>query len=262
MKPRPAPPKPYKETAPTSNNLVDLMSSLDSSKTGTISGARQFKKDTSQILTPSKPMGGGGAKQESPPIKPTQGRVNREATPPTHVIVSPTSDGGVQVTPYTDAHALSDDSAIYAVPRSLLSESETTCDKSQSSVTNAQEVRYRAAFDYETSDPSEVNLSVGDIVIFDPFVTAPPGWLMVTMETSGESGWAPESYLQSLTEAGKEESEVSSQEYLTCKCNILRAYKEKRACNYVARKIQTDINITAHFNSRRKSTTSYCGLEF
>lgn len=220
MKPRPIPPQPYKEATPTSNNLVDLMSSFDSSKTGTIVGARQFKKDTSQILTPIKPLEGGRDREESPPIKPV-GVVNREATPPTidHVVVSPTNNGGVQVTPYSDDQTVSDDSAIYAVPRSLMSQPEATptSDKGQSTREAPKEARYRAVFDYETSDPSEVNVRVGDIVTSDPSVTAPPGWLMVTTATGEESGWAPESYLQLLTEEDKEESEVNSQERVTCK---------------------------------------------
>ena len=91
-------------------------------------------------------------------------------------------------------------------------------------MSRAQGVQYRAIFDYETSDPSEVNLRVGDIVTSDPSVTAPPGWLMITMETSGDSGWTPESYLEILTEKTTQESQVATnQEVVTCESVYLYA---------------------------------------
>ncbi len=175
-----------------------------------------------------------GKKKESPPIKPVVGVAKRDVTPPTidHVVVSPTNNGGVEVTPYTDTHSDSDNLAIYAVPRSLLSKQETTptpepiptSDKGQRASEPAQGVQYRAIFDYETSDPSEVNLRVGDIVTSDPSVTAPPGWLMITMETSGDSGWTPESYLEILTEKTTQESQVATnQEVVTCESVYLYA---------------------------------------
>lgn len=220
IKPRPAPPQPYKETAtPTSNKLVDLMSSWDSRSTGTLVGARQFKQDTSQILTPIKPEVGGAGNETPPPII-------------DHVVVSPTGDGGVEVSPFSEDQHISDDSAIYAIPRSLTgpkksvvptsdtgqsSIAETqqvpTSDMGQSSTGEAHQVRYRAVFNYETTDPSEVNLQEGDLVTSDPSVTAPPGWLMVSIIASGESGWAPESYLQEET---KVETEVIAEERVLC----------------------------------------------
>lgn len=230
------PPQPYKETkTATSNELVDLMSSWET-KSGTIVGARQFKKDTSQILTPIKQEVGVAGNETPPPII-------------DHVVVSPTTDGGVQVTPFTQDQHISDDSAIYAIPRSLTGPRESavptsdtgsiaeaqqvptsdmgqssiteaqkvpTSDTGQSSTGEAQQVRYRVVFNYETSDPSEVNLQEGDLVTSDPSVTPPPGWLMVSIVASGESGWAPESYLQLLSEETKVESEVIAEERVLC----------------------------------------------
>ena len=118
---------------------------------------------------------------------------------------------------FESGQAVSAESAIYAVPtqvatRSLTSEGIFTSTEGQRSTseeaTPIQTVpeeatptsyQYRVLYDYETTDPSEVNIQEGDIVTFVPNAEPQPGWTMVHL-TSGEQGWAPESYLQLLDE--------------------------------------------------------------
>lgn len=213
-------PRPYKspESTPTSDKLVDLMSSWD--RSGTISGGiSQFKQDTSQILTPSKPEEPSDEAETTP-------------TDIDHVVVSPTGDGNVQISSYSADQPISENSSIYAIPRLLtshppvtFSDTPTPSDTGQSSTAiepqqnpaqeqTQQPSRYEAVFSFETSDPSEVNLQQGDIVMSDPSVRAPPGWLMVSILASGESGWAPESYLKLVTE---EETKTATPEGVVCK---------------------------------------------
>ena len=140
-----------------------------------------------------------------------------------HVVVRSKDDGSGQVSVTRLSHlfesgeASSAESAIYAVPKritkqSLTSEGEFTSTEVQRSTseeaTPIQTIldeatltsyQYKVLFDYETTDPNEVNVREGDIVTFVPNAEPQPGWTMVRL-TSGEQGWAPETYLQLLEE--------------------------------------------------------------
>ena len=162
------------------------------------------------------------------------------STPVDHVVVSPERDGSVKVAPLENPdQQISDDSALYAIPRSLAqrkvsSEGTPSSGKGQGSTTSEvkpEPVRYQAIYAYETSDPSELNLQEGDVVTSDPTIEAPPGWLMVG-RPSGETGWAPLSYLQPLPEEAKVESEVpaTSGERVVCKSVTIAI--SNRSCDY------------------------------
>ena len=242
---------PDKKDTPTSSNLLDLVSSWDSS-TGTIVGIRHFKQDPKQMLKP---------------VKPREATLTEETTPSPvdHVVVSPNLDGSVEVIPLENfEQQISDESSIYAVPRSLAqrkvsSEGTPSSEKGQSSTTSEvkpsggtpssdkgqgsttsevkpEPVHYQAIFAYETSDPSELNLQEGDMVTSDPTIEAPPGWLMVG-RPSGETGWAPLSYLHSLPEEAKVEREVPAPSEERVVCKSLTMAVSSRSCDNTAYQI-------------------------
>ena len=63
-------------------------------------------------------------------------------------------------------------------------------------------VQYRALYDFDASDSTEVSFCEGDVLTVCPDSDASPGWLMA--EIGGKKGWVPESYLE-LMEGEKEE---------------------------------------------------------
>ena len=66
----------------------------------------------------------------------------------------------------------------------------------------AAPVQYRALYDFDASDSTEVSFREGDVLAVCPDSDVSPGWLVA--EFGGEKGWVPESYLE-LMEGEKEE---------------------------------------------------------
>jgi len=66
----------------------------------------------------------------------------------------------------------------------------------------APPVRYRALYDFDAGDSTELSFREGDVLALCPDSEVSPGWLVA--EIGGKQGWVPESYLQ-LMEGEKEE---------------------------------------------------------
>lgn len=66
----------------------------------------------------------------------------------------------------------------------------------------AAPVQYRALYDFDASDSTEISFREGDVLTVCPDSDVSPGWLVA--EFGGEKGWVPESYLE-LMEGEKEE---------------------------------------------------------
>ena len=66
----------------------------------------------------------------------------------------------------------------------------------------AAPVQYRALYDFEAGDSTELSFREGDVLTLCPDSEVSPGWLVA--EIGGKQGWVPESYLQ-LMEGEKEE---------------------------------------------------------
>ena len=63
-------------------------------------------------------------------------------------------------------------------------------------------VRYRALYDFDAGDSTELSFREGDVLALCPDSEVSSGWLVA--EIGGKQGWVPESYLQ-LMEGEKEE---------------------------------------------------------
>lgn len=214
----------------TEHPLLDLVSSWDSSA-NTQAGISNFKKDTSQILKPIKPEEETGSVEvEEPHPLTTTSSIAAAGKPDSnqqvkHVVVTPREDGSVDITrldQFESEQIISAESAIYAVPSSIRAPSpspeavspstdtQTTAhdeaSRSQAAPdeTTPTTYQYRALFDYEATHPSELTIREGDIVTFVPTTESSPGWTMVCL-SSGEQGWAPESYLQLLEQGQPQE---------------------------------------------------------
>ena len=66
----------------------------------------------------------------------------------------------------------------------------------------AAPVQYRALYDFNAGDSTELSFREGDVLTLCPDSDVSPGWLVA--EIGGENGWVPESYLE-LMEGEKEE---------------------------------------------------------
>ena len=66
----------------------------------------------------------------------------------------------------------------------------------------AAPVQYRALYDFEAGDSTELSFHEGDVLTLCPDSEVSPGWLVA--EIGRKQGWVPESYLQ-LMEGEKEE---------------------------------------------------------
>ena len=78
-----------------------------------------------------------------------------------------------------------------------------------SAVDEEPAVQYRALYDYEASDGTEVSFHEGDVLVSCPGGEVSPGWVMV--EVGGVRGWAPETYLERV-EGTSEAVEQEAQE--------------------------------------------------
>ena len=67
-------------------------------------------------------------------------------------------------------------------------------------------IQYRAKYNFEASDSSEVSFKEGDVITLGahPSEEASPGWVWV--EVGGAKGWAPELYLEPMDSEGKDGS--------------------------------------------------------
>ena len=60
-------------------------------------------------------------------------------------------------------------------------------------------VRYRAVYQFDSRNPDELNLQIGDVVLVDENHESDPGWL--TGRLDGRSGLFPEAYVEKMTTA-------------------------------------------------------------
>ena len=65
-------------------------------------------------------------------------------------------------------------------------------------------IQYRAKYNFEAGNPSEVSFKEGDVITLGAHLTeeASPGWVWV--EVGGSKGWAPELYLEPLENEGRD----------------------------------------------------------
>lgn len=212
--------------------LLDLNSSWDSTAQ-TSPGISSFAKDTSQILLPLRSVqeeeeegGSEKARSPTPPVpRPRSASVSPEPEDPTDTSVrclsvarlsklfdtgaAPAQGWSSAIQPATSPKKLADpEDSDYTNLDQVSSISPLTA-RDRSSPTPVPVPRtsppppltagptYKALYDYQAADDSEVTLVEGGVVALVPRDDASPGWLMVRLE-DGSEGWVPESYLEAM----------------------------------------------------------------
>ncbi len=229
--------------------LLDLNSSWDSTAP-TKPAISSFAQDTSQILTPLKPLEeeeeeergerkGEGIKKKAsaPPLpKPRSTSVTPE---PMFLpqLSSPTAarysvpqlsqlfDSGIDPSTVSgwsseiqqqlpSPNEAQTNSAVSTEHKPAFSYMEEVGVANTPSSPREGEVTCMVIYGFQASEDSEVTIGEGDTVTFVPRNDASPGWVMVRKE-GGASGWVPESYLETVTKEGSEEVGVASEEGAT-----------------------------------------------